>query len=123
MDQTQVLNVTGSSCSSKGRLAADLNLPSITLSSLMDTRTIIRTVTNVAENTETYTSSYEEPAGISMQVTPQSFTIEAGKSVALSVALRVNQSITGEYSFGSLLLSGDRRHLVRIPLAIRARTH
>lgn len=121
MDQTQVLNVTGSSCSTKGRQAADLNLPSITLSSLVDTRTIIRTVTNVAENTETYTLSYEEPASISVQVTPQSFTIEAGKSVALSVVLRIDAHITGEYSFGSLLLSGDQRHRVRIPLAIRAR--
>lgn len=120
VDQTQVLNATGSNCNPKARLAADLNSPSITLSNLLDTRTITRTVTNVASNTETYTSSYVAPTGISMQVTPQSFTIEAGGSVALSVVLRVAAPSTGEYSFGVLILRGDQRHLVRIPLAIRA---
>ncbi|KAI5059612.1 hypothetical protein GOP47_0025931 [Adiantum capillus-veneris] len=119
-DHTQVMNVTGSSCGVKGTSTSALNTPSITLSSLVASRSVTRSVTNVAGVAETYILSYVEPPGISMQVSPQSFPIEAGKSVAFSVGFKVAAPITGEYSFGSLVLRGDKGHLVRIPLAIRA---
>ncbi|KAH7306262.1 hypothetical protein KP509_22G004300 [Ceratopteris richardii] len=119
MDQTQVLNVTGSSCT-KSKSAADLNSPSITISNLVAHRIITRTVTNVAAAIETYKVSYVEPEGIAMQVSPSLFTIQGGQSVTLSVTLKVAAPITGEYSFGSMLLSGDKGHAVRIPLAVRA---
>lgn len=119
MDQTQVLNVTGSGCA-KGISAADLNMPSITLSNLVAPRTVTRTVTNVAGTAENYTLSFVEPAGISMEASPQSIPVEAGRSAVFSVSFKVSAPITGEYSFGSLLLSSDKGHLVRIPLAIRA---
>ena len=102
--QTQILNATGSSCETKEkqRRAVDLNSPSITIANMMNTKTIMRTVTNVGEGTETYTVSLVEPSGIAMEVTPNSFTIPTGGSVSLAIELRVVSPASSSSSSSSL---------------------
>ena len=97
----------------------DLNIPSITIANMLSTRTITRTVTNVSDKTETYVVSFVPPSGISMEITPNAFTIPMGGSVTLTIVLRVNSSPSGEYNFGRILLQGDKTHLVRMPVAVR----
>ena len=123
VDQEQVLNATGSSCDTKEkqRRPVDLNSPSITISNMMNSKTI----TNVGGETETYTVSLVEPSGIAVEVTPNSFTIPIGGSVSLAIELRVvspASSFSAAYAYGSILLTGDQNHLVRMPLAIRIGT-
>ena len=125
--ETQVLNATGSSCDTKEkqRRPVDLNSPSITISNMMNSKTIMRTVTNVGGETETYTVSLVEPSGIAVEVTPNSFTIPTGGSASLAIELRVvspASSFSAAYTYGSILLTGNQNHLVRMPLAIRIGT-
>ena len=119
VDQTLVLNTTGSTCDTMPRRPDDLNIPSITIANMLSTRTITRTVTNVSDKTETYVVSFVPPSGISMEITPNAFTIPMGGSVTLTIVLRVNSSPSGEYNFGRILLQGDKTHLVRMPVAVR----
>ncbi|KAH7424310.1 hypothetical protein KP509_11G002200 [Ceratopteris richardii] len=120
MDQTEVIKVTGSGCNAQVRPASDLNSPSITISNLVADRTVVRTVTNVAGTAETYEISYVEPVGVSMEVSPRSFTIQTGESVTFSVLMKLATDSSSEYSFGSLILRGSRGHLVRVHVSVRA---
>jgi hypothetical protein len=127
--ETQILNATGSACDTKEkqRRAVDLNSPSITISNMMNTKTIMRTVTNVGEGTETYTVSLVEPEGLAVEVIPNSFTIPTGGSVSLAIVLKVvspvsPSSSSDAYSYGSISLTGDQNHLVRMPLAVRIKS-
>nr|GEW07242.1 subtilisin-like protease SBT2.2 [Tanacetum cinerariifolium] len=61
-----VLNYTGANCGASMVNGADLNLPSITLAKLNQSRTIQRTLTNVGGN-ESYSVGWNSPYGVSMK--------------------------------------------------------
>nr|GEX47213.1 subtilisin-like protease SBT2.3 [Tanacetum cinerariifolium] len=61
-----VLNYTGANCEASMVNGADLNLPSITLAKLNQSRTIQRTLTNVGGN-ESYSVGWNAPYGVSMK--------------------------------------------------------
>uniref|UniRef100_A0A7N0V9V9 Uncharacterized protein n=1 Tax=Kalanchoe fedtschenkoi TaxID=63787 RepID=A0A7N0V9V9_KALFE len=71
-----VLNYTGEDCVSyKSTISAvDLNLPSITIAKLNQSRTVQRAVTNIAGN-ESYVVGWSPPYGVSIKVTPTRFSI------------------------------------------------
>ncbi|KAJ7269441.1 hypothetical protein O6H91_Y398200 [Diphasiastrum complanatum] len=116
VDRLSIFNATRASCGQIPGAMSDLNLPSITIASLNASRVVARTVTNVAE-TETYTFSYTEPAGVSITVVPKVFTIQEGQKFSFVVYL--NATVASEDStFGELNLTGNCGHTVRIPLSI-----
>lgn len=92
----------------------NLNTPSITVSHLVRTQTVTRTVTNVDEE-ETYTITSRMPPAIAIETNPHSMTIKPGASRRFFVTLTV-RSVSGGYSFGEVLLKGNRGHKVRIPV-------
>ncbi|KAF8028825.1 hypothetical protein BT93_E1476 [Corymbia citriodora subsp. variegata] len=113
-----VWNYTGQSCWAYNNTisSADLNLPSITIATLNSSRTVQRTITNIAGN-ETYSVGWSAPYGVSMKVAPTRFTITNGQMQVLSVSFNatINSSTV---SFGRIGLLGTQGHTANIPLSI-----
>lgn len=113
-----VFNYTGKNCllSNATIIGSDLNLPSITVSRLNNTRTVQRLMTNIARN-ETYSVGLIPPYGVSMKVSPTHFSIANGETKLLSVILEAkkNSSIA---SFGRIKLFGNTGHIVQIPVSV-----
>lgn len=74
-----------------------------------------RVVTNVDEAEETYVVSSRMSPEMALEVDPPALTILPGASRELRVTLTV-RSVTGQYSFGEILLKGSRGHRVRVPV-------
>ncbi|WOL06491.1 subtilisin-like protease SBT2.5 [Canna indica] len=114
VDPSEIKNITSSACNGTKGYPSDLNTPSITISRLEGTQTVKRTVTNVAD-TETYIITTRMSPEIALEASPPAMTVLTGASRQITVSLTV-RSVTGAYSFGEVLLKGDRGHKVRIPV-------
>ncbi|KAK9097739.1 hypothetical protein Syun_024784 [Stephania yunnanensis] len=115
IDPHEVANYTSSRCNATGFSPADLNTPSIAISHLVRTRTVTRTVTNVAGEEETYVIRTKMTPEIAIEANPPAMTLLPGASRKFTVTLTV-RSVTGSYSFGEVLMKGSRGHKVRIPV-------
>ncbi len=113
-----VLNFTGQNCWVYNNTisGADLNLPSITIAKLNHSKTIQRSVINVAGN-ETYTVGWTAPYGVSVKVVPMRFFIACGERQVLSVYLNATTS-NSVTSFGRIGIFGNQGHIVNIPLSV-----
>ncbi|XP_014502039.1 subtilisin-like protease SBT2.2 isoform X1 [Vigna radiata var. radiata] len=113
-----VLNYTGQNCGlyNSTVYGPDLNLPSITISKLNQSRIVQRTVQNTAQN-ESYSVGWTAPYGVSLKVFPTHFSIGSGEKQILSVLLNatVNSSVS---SFGRIGLFGNQGHVLNIPISI-----
>ncbi|KAK1353472.1 Subtilisin-like protease [Heracleum sosnowskyi] len=114
IDSHEIRNYTNSACNYTLGHPSNLNSPSITISHLVKTRTVTRTVTNVAKK-ETYVITARMAPAIAIQTNPSAMTLRPGASSKFSVTLTV-RSVTGAYSFGEVVLKGSRGHMVRIPV-------
>lgn len=113
-----VLDYTGQSCliyNSTG-YGSDLNLPSITIARLNQSRLVQRTIQNIAGN-ETYNVGWSSPYGVSVKVYPTRFSLANGERQILSVMFNAtsNSSIA---SFGRIGLFGNQGHVVNIPVSV-----
>ncbi|CAI5502967.1 unnamed protein product [Closterium sp. Naga37s-1] len=102
--------------------ARDLNRAAIAVSNLQGAVTVTRVVTNLGA-TATYKASVVEPAGVDVEVTPASFTIETGAANAMrfSVKLtpRAGAAAAGSgWRFGSLTWSDSAGHRVKSVIAV-----
>ncbi|KAJ1427166.1 Peptidase S8/S53 domain [Sesbania bispinosa] len=70
-----VVAATGESCNNPFEYPSNLNLPSVTISSLRGTVSVRRTVMNVGNVTETYLGSVLPPNGTTVNLYPTRFTI------------------------------------------------
>ncbi|CAA6657950.1 unnamed protein product [Spirodela intermedia] len=111
-----VLNYTGRGCGGATVDAGDLNLPSITVSLLNQSRTVSRRVTNVAGD-ETYAVTWSSPFGVSVSVSPSRFFISAGRSRVLTFVLNATMN-SSSASFGRIGLYGTGGHVASIPLSV-----
>ncbi|KAL1814270.1 hypothetical protein DCAR_0626692 [Daucus carota subsp. sativus] len=114
IDSHEIQNYTSSPCNYTLGHPSNLNSPSITISHLVGTRTVTRTVTNVAEE-ETYVITARMEPAVAIATNPSAMTLRPGASRKFSVTLTA-RSLTGTYSFGEVLLKGSRGHKVRIPV-------
>ncbi|KAL6206363.1 hypothetical protein ACLB2K_023611 [Fragaria x ananassa] len=113
-----VLNYTGHSCWVYNSTinAGDLNLPSITIANLNQSRTVLRTVINVAGN-ESYSVGWSAPFGVSLKVSPSHFYIASGETQVLSVFFNATSN-SAAASYGRIGLFGNQGHVVNIPLSV-----
>ncbi|XP_021713649.1 subtilisin-like protease SBT2.3 [Chenopodium quinoa] len=112
-----VLNYTGQTCDGiPTMIGSDLNLPSITIGTLNQTRDVNRTVLNVGVN-ETFRVGWSAPYGVSMKVEPTHFVIAAGEKQVLTVSLNATMNSTAA-SYGRIGLFGDQGHTINIPLSV-----
>lgn len=115
-----VLNYTGAVCSSNVGMSSDLNVPSITVASLINSRTIVRSFLNIAGN-ESYKALWSAPFGVSVSVAPTSFTVSHWETQKLTVFLNATGNSTAP-SFGRILLLGSQGHNSSIPLTVISKT-
>ena len=95
---------------------SELNYPSIAVSSLAGVKTIHRTVTNVTKAAETYTINANVP-GFDVSVAGDAtFTIQPGKTQAIALTFTRTTAALNEWATGSLVLTGDRGHVVNSPI-------
>ncbi|KAH0700914.1 hypothetical protein KY284_015129 [Solanum tuberosum] len=111
-----LLNYTGESCGVSTMNGADLNMPSITISKLNQSRKVQRMLTNIAGN-ETYIVGWSAPNGVSIKVTPKRFFVASGQQQILNVFLNATMNSTTP-SFGRIGLIGNKGHVVNIPLSV-----
>ncbi|GJP49766.1 hypothetical protein CLOM_g8938 [Closterium sp. NIES-68] len=101
--------------------ARDLNRPTIAVSNLQGAVTVSRTVTNLGD-VATYTARVVEPAGVDVEVTPASFTIQTGvaNAVRFSVKLTPRAGAGGGsgWKFGSLTWVDGAGHAVKSVIAV-----
>ena len=109
--------VTG--CGSLTIDPSDLNYPSIAIGALLGTQTVRRTVTNVADLSSTYTVSVVAPAGMTVTVSPSSFTVAPGASAEYTVTFTRTTAAAGVFALGSITWSDGAGHAVRSPFAVR----
>ncbi|KAM6554160.1 hypothetical protein CsatB_014922 [Cannabis sativa] len=114
IDAHEIKNYTNSPCNYTLGHPSNLNTPSITISHLVKTKTVTRTVTNVAEE-ETYVIKTRMAPAVAIEANPPAMTLRPGASRKFTVTLTV-RSVTGTYSFGEVLMKGSRGHVVRIPV-------
>ncbi|CAL5333421.1 unnamed protein product [Camellia sinensis] len=114
IDAHEIKNYTNSPCNYTLGHPSNLNTPSITISHLVGTETVTRTVTNVAEE-ETYVITARMAPAVAIETNPPAMTLRSGDTRKFTVTLTV-RSITGTYSFGEVFMKGSRGHKVRIPV-------
>jgi len=90
---------------------ADLNQPSIALERLASERTVSRRVTNVSDQTDTYTAVVVAPAGIGVTVTPPSITVAPGQSATFDVTFSYESGPLDLWRFGSLTWENNERSI------------
>ncbi|KAK9267223.1 hypothetical protein L1049_009644 [Liquidambar formosana] len=113
-----VLNYTGQNCwvYNSTMNGTDLNLPSITIAKLNQSRTVQRTVTNIAGN-ETYSVGWSAPYGVSVKVAPTHFSIGSGERQVLTVFFNATMNSSAA-SYGRIGLFGSQGHVANIPLSV-----
>ncbi|EPS72989.1 hypothetical protein M569_01766, partial [Genlisea aurea] len=115
IDTNEVRNYTHVPCNYTLGHPSNLNVPSVTISRLVGSQTVTRTVTNVAEEEETYTIQARMGPAVAIEASPAAMTLLPGASGKFTVTL-TPRTITGTYSFGEIWLKGSRGHKVRIPV-------
>lgn len=98
--------------------AADMNQPSISVSEMISTRTVTRTVTNIDESSETYDAQIVMPSGIDVQVSPSTLVVGPGQSASYDVTFTYVSGPLDFYRFGSITWVGSD-HAVRSVLSVR----
>jgi hypothetical protein len=97
---------------------SDLNQPNIAVGSLAGNQTVTRAVTNVGP-AGTYDVSVDAPAGVDVDVSPDSLTLASGETASYEVTFTTQEGAdTGAFSFGELTWS-DGSHEVTSTLAVR----
>lgn len=111
-----VLNYTSNNCGNTTMNSANLNLPSITVALLNQSRTILRTVANIGSN-ETFSVSWSAPYGVALSVIPTKFSILIGQKQNLTFNLNATMNSSAA-SFGRIGLYGNQGHVAMIPLSV-----
>lgn len=99
--------------------ASDLNVASIAIGDLAGVQTVKRTVMNVGSAAETYNVAVSGLAGITVSVSPASFTIPVGGKQDITVTFTRTTAALNAYVGGQITWTGDKGHVVRIPAVIQ----
>lgn len=126
-NKTQIGSISGNKSfvcppDSKPELISNLNYPSIAISKLNGTRSVVRTLTNVGPVDSTYTATVIPPPGVDVKVSPEQLVFSASeKSIGIKVDLKVTatpgKSSVKNYVFGSLSFS-DGIHSLVTPIVV-----
>jgi subtilisin family serine protease len=98
--------------------ASDFNSPSIAIGDMAGVQTVTRTVTNVSKGAETYTASYTGLDGFNVALSTPLIVARGGKATFNATFTRTTAALN-TYTGGQITLTGDKGHVVRIPVVIR----
>ncbi|MBB5869840.1 subtilisin family serine protease [Allocatelliglobosispora scoriae] len=96
--------------------AVNLNLPSVNIPVLPGRVATVRTAKNVTTKSQTYKVTTTAPANSKITVSPTSFTLAPGASVALKITVS-STATTGQY-FGEIKLTPSRAGLPKLHLPV-----
>lgn len=96
----------------------DLNQPSIAIAHLAGEQTVRRHVTNLSDETTTYTAEVVPPGGILVSVSPQTLTVPPGTTASFDVTFTYAAGVLDLWRFGSLTWTSNDRDIYST-LAIR----
>lgn len=100
--------------------ANQLNVPSIGISELVGRQTIRRRITNVTDRAERYTISRVGLPGITMTPRSRTITVQPRSTRTIHLTFTANAGARFDrFATGRIVLTGSRRHVVRMPVAIR----
>jgi hypothetical protein len=102
---------------------SDLNLASIGVAHLTGSQTVVRRVTNVGEERDTFFAWPFAPQGYTVKVTPELLTIDAGASASFSVTITNVDAPIGDWRFGSLRwwsFNQPLKYRIKSPIAVNA---
>ena len=99
--------------------ASNLNLASIAIGDMAGSQSVTRKAKSVGSASETYVFSVEGLPGIVATPSMASFTAAPGATTAFNVTFTRTTQTIGSYSTGSIVWTGDKGHVVRMPVAIR----
>lgn len=109
----------GSFCSSFTAIdPSNLNVASIAIGDLAGAQTVTRKATNVGGK-ETYTFSYTGLAGFTVTPSAASFTVNPGATQSFDVTFTRTTAALNTYTGGQIYWTGDKGHVVRIPVVLR----
>jgi hypothetical protein len=97
---------------------SNLNVASIAIGDLAGRQTVNRKVKNVGGK-ETYTFSYTGLSGITVTPSTASFTINPGAEQSFGVTFQTAGATLNSYVGGQITWTGDKGHVVRLPVVIR----
>ena len=97
---------------------SDLNQASIAIGSMAGQQTVTRTVTSVGSATENYTVTASVP-GISIESDAPTFSLALNGTKTLHLTITRTTATLGEYAKGNLVLTGDKGHVVRVPVVVK----
>ncbi|KAL8160162.1 hypothetical protein V2J09_001699 [Rumex salicifolius] len=118
VDDDSIRRAVGVGCPKRKRnWCSDLNGPTVTVADLVGSRKVARRVTSVAGANETYRVTVREPLGVRVTVSPRVFKITPNSSRHLNIVLQAVQAMNS-YTFGEVVLSGSRDHVVRLPVVV-----
>lgn len=121
VDPTVIRSATGGQCNASipQPHPADLNLPSVTISSLVGNQVVQRRVKNVGGKVETYVWSVIPPNGTTVNINPPWFTVAPEEVQNLEIQINVTHKMD-HFTFGEIILTGSLNHIARIPLSVLA---
>ncbi|GLH95838.1 S8 family serine peptidase [Phytohabitans aurantiacus] len=96
--------------------AVHLNLPSINAPTMPGRLTTVRTAKNVTSGSQTYRVHVKAPAGSKITVTPNVFTLGAGKSKNLTITI-TSTTASGQ-QFGQVILDPTQANLPTLHLPV-----
>jgi hypothetical protein len=96
--------------------AVHLNLPSINAPTMPGRLTTVRTAKNVTSGSQTYRVHVKSPTGSKITVTPNVFTLGAGKSKALTITITSTKA-SGQ-QFGQVVLDPVQSNLPTLHLPV-----
>ena len=99
--------------------ASDLNQPSIAIGDLAGSQTVSRKATSVGSQTETYTFSITGLAGVTATPSVTSFVAAPGSTTPWTVSFLRTTAPVNAFTSGTIVWTGDKGHVVRMPVAIR----
>ena len=109
----------GSFCSAFTPIdASNLNMASIAVGDLAGSQTVTRKATNVGGK-ETYTFSYTGLDGFTVTPSAASFTVNPGETKPFDVTFTRTTAALNSYTGGQITWTGDKGHVVRMPVVIR----
>jgi len=112
--------LTASSCQNYGSVQPyNLNMPSLTASTVLGKITLTRTVTNVSDQPGNYTAQATLP-GYDVVVSPSSLNLAPGAKGSFNVTLTRSSAALNAWAYGNLTWTDTNGHVVRSPLTARA---
>ncbi len=99
--------------------ASDLNSASIAIGDMPGSQTVSRVAKSVGSKSEKYTFTTTGLSGIQATPSVMSFTAAPGSSTPWSVTFLNTGTPLNTYSKGFIVWTGDKGHVVRMPVAIR----